>query len=292
MRTWLRLVATVMIALGTLQCKKENNGETDINGTTSGPNSITSVAEEQNSLLIAYLGTWSGACAPAAAMLDSVSRDHLVQLNLHVGPSSLAPQYKDLDGVCKPAVFPLDAMAGLEQYPVPSVSVNCKKTETGPKQFLENAAATFAQIKPIANTACKVVSGATNGQLVIETRTSFFKADDGNNEYVLSLFIVEDDIEQTQSGSWDGFRNNHIIRAAVGGTLKNPVLYHSFVTGGISQGTSINRAFTFNYQDFGNAGKMNHWVWNPEKTSVVAVLCKRNNSGYSFVNVSIKKVTP
>lgn len=78
MRTGLRLAYITIITLCTIQCKKESSGETDA-GTTTGPNSITSVAEEQNSLLIAYLGTWSGACAPKAAMLDSIPRDHLVQ---------------------------------------------------------------------------------------------------------------------------------------------------------------------------------------------------------------------
>jgi hypothetical protein len=292
MRMHFRFIPAIMIALCFIQCKKDNNGETD-NGTTSGTNSIASVPEEQKALLIAYLGTWSGACAPAAVMLDSVSKDHLVHLNLHVGPSNLAPYFRNLGGFYERAPFSLDAITGLEQFPVPAVSINGNETEVAGKESYETAAATFAQTKPMANTVCKIFSGADNGQLVIDTRTQFFKADNSGDEYVLSLFIVEDDIEQTQSGSWEGFKNNHIIRAAIGGTLSNPMLFHSIVAGSIGEGTAINRTFTFTYENPGNPAPMNHWIWNPAKTSIAVVLSKRDgNMNYTFVNASMIPVMP
>jgi len=282
----------MMMALCLLQCKKNNDGETG-ETISDGPNSITHVEEKQQSLIIAYMGTWSGACPAVATRLDSVSKEHIEQLNLHVGPSALAPYYKDLDGVCKRSVFPLDAMAGLEQYPVPAISVNCAKAETGSKESFETAAAAFAQNKPVANTACKVTSGAVNGKLVIETKTRFFQSDNSGGEYVLSVFIVEDDIEETQSGSWEGYKNNSIIRTAVGGTLKNPILFHSLAKGSVGRGTDINRNFTFTYEDLGNTGAMNHWIWNPARTSIVVVLCKRDDAmHYTFVNASRAAVMP
>lgn len=292
MRTWLKCIPFMMMALCLFQCKKNNDGGTGevIN---DGPNSITNVEEKQQSLIIVYMGTWSGACPAVAARLDSVSKEHIEQLNLYVGPSALAPYYKDVDGVCKRSVFPLDAMAGLEQYPVPAISMNCAKAEIGSKASFETAAATFAQNKPVANTACKVTSGAASGKLVIETKTRFFQPDNSGSEYVLSVFIVEDDIDEVQSGSWVGYRNNRVIRAAVGGTLKSPVLFHSVATGSVGQGTDINRNFTFTYEDSGNAGAMNHWKWNPSRTSVVAVLCKRDKAmHYTFVNASRAAVMP
>ncbi|MES2778643.1 MAG: Omp28-related outer membrane protein [Bacteroidota bacterium] len=301
-------IAALLITTFTYSgCKKEDSKEKEPDPT---PAPLGAVTKEQKSLLVDISATWCGMCGAYGCPLitaigDGPQSSKVVILNMQASSSQLAPYFKDgstykISNIQNQLFWSLGINVSGGSYGLPAFSLNGTEVDENERSTIESSISTYAATNDIvAGVAGQVKSGADDGNLTIETKVKFFKESTG--DYYLSMFILEDDINQKQTNGPAGYVHKHVVRAVVGGTLNAPQVFgaNEIATGTQEVDKEIAQDYTFSYQDLGQPSDIqgiqfntspdktsNRWVWKAEKMHIAFVLWKKEGSKYTFVNAS------
>ncbi|HYG15442.1 MAG TPA: Omp28-related outer membrane protein, partial [Bacteroidia bacterium] len=128
----------------------------------------------------------------------------------------------------------------------------------------------------VANTG--FTTAVSGDQFVIETKTNFFA--EGNGDYYVSVYVLEDNVVGKQSGhpQTPNVTHHHVLRGAatLSGRASAKTFGEKIASGTVAAGTSVYKKFIF---DIGE----NHNTANYE---VVTVIWKKNGTKYAFVNAN------
>lgn len=111
-----------------------------------------------------------------------------------------------------------------------------------------------------------------DGNINVRTKTKFFQ-DGGADTYNLGLYVIENEVQNTQASQSGVVSHPNVIRTSFTAGSFGEVLDAS---GTIATGTEISR-------DFSVAVNPN---WNMDHVSVVAIIWRDNNGTFEFVNAS------
>ncbi len=126
-----------------------------------------------------------------------------------------------------------------------------------------------ATSNPIANVGLKAYEGFNN-DLEIHTTTEFFQATSG--DFFTSVYVVEDNIIEQQAGNSNTAEHTRILRTS----FSTDVFGEAVASGNVSEGMSVDKIFNLPIDA----------TWNQENLRFVAVLWKKVNNTYEFVNAS------
>ncbi len=226
------------------------------------------IPQTQKTLLIYKGATWCGPCGssgkPVLRAMEAIGEDKVV---------CLASQTND--GLNSPAgdLIGNNLMTRFSQNGIPHMF------ETGngsTYNFYPNQSTATNNMNTINGKSANVnayVSASTTGSTIdVKAKTKFFAA--GSGEYYLSILVLEDNIQKTQSGSSNPEHDN-VIRGNAGSSAWGEVITSTAMDAEQEFSYSINIDPT----------------WKKENLKVAAVIWKKNGANYDAENASATKVT-
>lgn len=150
-----------------------------------------------------------------------------------------------------------------EQFDVNSINASMVQAD------IKSAVASSASSSPVANTA--VFGAVANGKISIDVKSEFFEAASG--DFYVSVLILEDGFIAPQSRQGNNASHKKLLRAAADGLTFGKVL----ISGDVTEGTTFDHTFSI---DMGQN-------WDMEKLELAAIIWKKENDRYTFINGSI-----
>ncbi len=231
-----------------------------------GTASAQEVPEEQRSLISKVTATWCINCGTWGwdffrDLIDETSSDQVVMMATHysgdlVNPTSSA--IVDNFSISGQPRF----MLGTEDQNVTSGSTATKLTQ------IKNTVEADAQNSPVANAG--ILAELSNGMILVSSKTKFFQEADG--EFYLAVYVVEDNLVNTQSGQGANALHKHILRAGMSADAFGTEL----MNGNIAAGTEFEREFELAVDP----------SWNLDNVELVTVIWQKVNNKYEFVNAN------
>lgn len=221
------------------------------------------VPQEQKIVITKIGATWCPNCGTQAwdnfEELNKDFADKAVFLSIHPSNSSKlhSPESQ---------VFSNNLPGAFGQ---PLFYVHRTKFSTG--AILENAGTAITEaesVSPMTNAG--ITATIKDNTIEVKAKVKFFK--EGNGDYYLSLFIVEDGVIETQSNRGTAANHKKILRTSLmGGTFGQA----------ISSGTiEANSEFTF------TDSKAIDEEWNADNLEVAAIIWKKVGDVYEFENAN------
>lgn len=119
---------------------------------------------------------------------------------------------------------------------------------------------------PVANAGVEI-SLSPDNELIINTKTRFFQATEG--DYYLAVYILEDEVEANQSGNISDNIHPRVLRQSVNGDFGE-----SIASGSIAADMEMDGTYTM---------AMNE-NWNIDHLRVTAIIWQKDGDTYNFVN--------
>lgn len=226
------------------------------------------VPQSQKTLLIYKGATWCGPCGqngkPVLRAMEAIGEDKVV---------CMASQTND--GLNSPAgdLIGNNLMTRFAQNGIPHMfeSGNGNTYNFYPNQSTATNNMTSINAKPANVNA--YISASTNGSVIdVTAKTKFFAA--GSGEYYLSVLVLEDNIQKTQSGSSNPEHDN-VIRGNAGASAWGEAI----------TSTAMDAEQEFKYSITVDP------TWNKSNLKVAAVIWKKTGNNYDAENASATKVT-
>lgn len=222
------------------------------------------VAEVQKSLITERTATWCPYCGSWGweffDNLQNTTSAKAVLIAAHFGGSKLENPtsiafVNNLGGSSQPKFFVNNELQNVTSTTMPSALAEIKT------KVDDNY-----QSAPLANVGLETAWNGDN--LDIKTRTRFFQ--DGNGSYYLGVYLVEDDVLETQASQNGLVPHQRVLRgAATPTTFGNPI-----TSGPVSAGTEFTSTYTTSISGY-----------NIENLDIVGIIWKEDNGKYLVVNV-------
>lgn len=277
-------------------CKKDEE--------SSGGSSQIVIDAKQRSLLMDFTATNCSACGttgtPTFKKIAATHSDKIIGISFHTAASELSPYYYkgNSDSTVVSSMFSaMFRSSGIKQnssggFNLPSFTLNQKTVAIKEDVIKPMLDANYIKT-PLAGIGLRVIR--TSNGVNITPKVKFFDVADG--EYFLSLYFIEDNIhhrQYTNFGYKENYEHEHVLRGSAIGTRMQPVTF----------GTTINTAPIFKNQEFmmdkivythdarkpNSSSSLNNWSWNPQRTSVAAIIWKKDGNAYQFINGTTVKL--
>ena len=248
----LAIAAVLLIS----SCSKDddNNGGTDNTG-----NGSQSIEKRNRALFMDFTATWCGPCGQYGgpnfdAAISTANEDTLLTAMKVYSPSSEP-------GMGHP--FYSSLTTAFNVTGIPAFFVNNTSASTSTSNVVSKAIA-------FQNATSKIIAGIAVSKTIagdsmkVSTKTQFFKAQNTGVDYKMAIYIVEDNVIETQLvGSTDNpnYVHRNVLRASNSGT-------YSGLSLNSSSAIVINQVFNKNYSIYLNP------AWNKANLKVIAVLWK------------------
>lgn len=192
------------------------------------------VEEKQRTLITKRTASWCGNCGTWGwAFMEGLIEDNeekAVLIAAHYS-GDLQTQFaidmtNNFGGSGQPNFF-----VGNDRLPAGSSSWPSFRTDT--KTFVDMN----FEADPIANTGLKATF-LDNSQLLIETKTKFFA--DTNGDYYLSIFVLDNNLINNQSGQGANAQHKKVLIASATGDAFG----ESVASGSVSNGTEMTKEYT------------------------------------------------
>lgn len=269
----LTLFLAVIMAISS--CKKEEN-----KGDGVEPGANITVQQKNLALVQKHTGSLCGPCgswgwaafdeimttnAGNAAFVSAFSENFVAELFI----TQTATEEDNAWGVSGYPTFTANGVAQLDR---PNGSVNV----TSEKAKVKAAVDAHIAAPVVANTG--FTTAVSGDQFVIETKTNFFA--EGNGDYFVAVYVLEDGIVGKQSGhpQTPNVTHHHVLRGAatLSGRASAKTFGEKIASGTVAAGTSVYKKFIF---DVGEGH-------NTSNYEVVTVIWKKNGTKYAFVNAN------
>lgn len=140
---------------------------------------------------------------------------------------------------------------------------------------VEDAVNSFPSKEVIASTGFRYTR--VNNVFTVNTVTKFWQ--EGNGDYYLGAFLLEDSILHSQSGRTDTPYHLNVLRASMAGTSFGDMI----TSGAVSKGATFNKTFTYT---------VTNGDWNLQHMKVVVLLFKKTGTGYTYINGNDEQSVP
>ncbi len=221
------------------------------------------VPQEQKIVITKIGATWCPNCGTQAwdnfDELNQDFADKAVILSIHPSSSSKlhSPESRDFSNNLPGA------------FGQPLFYVHRTKFSTGAILANAGTAVTEAQnVSPIVNAG--VSATVKNNSLEVKAKVKFFQ--EGNGDYYLSLFIVEDGVIEDQSNRGSDANHKKILRSSLMGGTFGQVIANGTI--------DANTEFTF------TDSKTIDEEWNTENLEIAAIIWKKVGDTYEFENAN------
>jgi hypothetical protein len=225
------------------------------------------IPQTQKTLLIYKGATWCGPCGssgkPVLRAMEAIGEDKVI---------CLASQTND--GLNSPAgdLIGNNLMTRFSQNGIPHMF---ESGNGNTYNFYPNQGTATNNMNAINGKSANVnayVSASTTGSTIeVKAKTKFFAA--GSGEYYLSVLVLEDNINKTQSGSSNPEHDN-VIRGNGGSS---------------AWGEKINSTTMDAEQEFSYSIAIDP-SWKKENLKIATVIWKKNGTNYDAENASATKV--
>lgn len=221
--------------------------------------------KKQMSLVTKHTATWCPICSADAwdtqkYFMNNLDGNNAFVMSAHISGSSklYSKAAKDL----------LSAFSGV--FYQPEFFFNTQKITGSIQTKMEEQVNAAAMQAPLAQTEVELLYNPETDMLKVNTMTEFFEATEGT--YQLSVLLVQKEVYEEQAGRGSNELHQNVLRKA----LTEDVFGPEIASGSIDAGTQVTNQVSLkwdNQYDFGNI-------------RIMAILWKRDNSDYEFVNIN------
>lgn len=234
---------------------------------------VIPVPVTQQSLVTKLTATWCPICGGTAwntqkKLVSELSTEALV-LSAHISNSS-----RLYSPTAEALLKNFDPVVGQPYFFFNRIRIGSGGTST--ENTLISNVQNASNRTPVVQAGLTATVKPGTREISIACRTEFFQQATG--DYFLSFLMLEDSVSMEQSGRSSSEIHRNVLRTS----LMPEVFGRNFASGSIAKGASFESTFT----------SVVPASYQIERIRIAAVIWKRDNTEYDFVNVNVVPLTP
>ncbi len=260
-----RLFLLSLLILVLVSCQKKEEVPLPDANTISVPRNNTALINKLTATWCAPCGSWGWLMNEELAVLTG---DKAIMISIYNSPTSLFFSQASVDlaeNFGPYQSWPTFFVNGQNK----NVQISGGTSYTETKNTCVKTVNDFAELIPVANTGFE--TRFDDNEIIIVTKTVFFRTMDTNNEYYLAAYVVENNVMGEQKGKPGEVAHPNVLRASMTeNTFGIP----------IDVEPDAGNEFTYTFTIPHDPG------WTRENLYIITIIWRKTGDSYEFVNAS------